>query len=81
MCDDIYPIKLDQNFGKRWTVVEKSYKCHASCRHSHPSVDSLLVLMKTHNIHSFERYTTCGLWGMPGGHPMLWETVWKWCIK
>lgn len=51
MCDDTYPNALEQNLGKRWTVMETSFKWHPSCRHIHPSVDGLLELMSIHKIH------------------------------
>lgn len=50
MADDVYPHALDQNLGERWTVMETSFKWHASCRHTHPSVDGLLAIMSEHNI-------------------------------
>jgi 2-methylcitrate dehydratase PrpD len=63
MCDDTYPDALAQNLGKRWTVLETSFKWHASCRHTHPSVDGLLELMTKHNIQfeDIER-VQCGVY-------------------
>ncbi|KAJ5498973.1 MmgE/PrpD [Penicillium expansum] len=39
------PEAIDQNLGKDFAVVRSSFKWHASCRHTHPSVDALLNLM------------------------------------
>jgi 2-methylcitrate dehydratase PrpD len=50
MAEDIYPVALDENLGQRWTVMETSFKWHASCRHTHPSVDGLLSIMSTHGL-------------------------------
>lgn len=44
------PEAIDQNLGSDWAIVGSSFKWHASCRHTHPSVDALLVLMKTHGV-------------------------------
>lgn len=41
---------LDQNLGTDFAVLGSSFKWHASCRHTHPSVDALLKLMKNHNV-------------------------------
>jgi 2-methylcitrate dehydratase PrpD len=38
--------KLTDGLGKRWTILECSYKVHACCRHTHPSADALLSVMK-----------------------------------
>jgi 2-methylcitrate dehydratase PrpD len=45
MASDVYPLALDNNVGTRWTVMETSFKWHAACRHTHPSVDALLSIM------------------------------------
>lgn len=44
------PEAIDQNLGSDWAVVGSSFKWHASCRHTHPSVDALLVLMEKNNV-------------------------------
>jgi 2-methylcitrate dehydratase PrpD len=63
MCDDTYPDALDQNLGKRWTVLQTSFKWHASCRHTHPSVDGLLELMTRHNIQFDDiQQVQCGVY-------------------
>lgn len=50
MAEDIYPHALDEKLGIRWTVMETSFKWHASCRHTHPSVDGLLAIMSEKGI-------------------------------
>lgn len=42
---DIKPSAIDSKLGEKWSVLESSFKWHASCRHKHPSVDALLKLM------------------------------------
>ena len=37
---------LTDGLGTRWATAETSFKFHASCRHTHPSADALLVLMQ-----------------------------------
>ncbi|KAJ5640703.1 MmgE/PrpD, partial [Penicillium herquei] len=44
------PEAIDQNLGSDWAIVSSSFKWHASCRHTHPSVDALLSLMKKNNV-------------------------------
>lgn len=42
--------KLTERLGKRWTILECSYKVHACCRHTHPSADALLEVMRRENL-------------------------------
>ncbi len=35
--------------GKRWAILETSFKFHASCRHTHPAADALLEAMQEHH--------------------------------
>lgn len=42
------PEAIDQNLGQEFAVLSSSFKWHASCRHTHPSVDALLSLMHEH---------------------------------
>lgn len=42
---DQQPFAINQDLGSKYAVLETSFKWHASCRHTHPSVDALLVLM------------------------------------
>lgn len=44
------PTAIDQNLGSDYAVVRSSFKWHASCRHTHPSVDALLSLMAKHGV-------------------------------
>lgn len=39
------PMKLTEDLGKRWTVLECTYKPYSCCRHTHPSVDALKKVM------------------------------------
>lgn len=43
---DINPSAIDNSLGAKYSMLESSFKWHASCRHTHPSVDALLKLMK-----------------------------------
>lgn len=43
---------LADGLGKRWALIETSFKYHASCRHTHPAADALLQLMSTHRLKS-----------------------------
>lgn len=45
MSSDADPAKLSDRLGRRWALVETSFKFHASCRHTHPAADALLALM------------------------------------
>ncbi|OCL13949.1 2-methylcitrate dehydratase PrpD [Glonium stellatum] len=49
----INPSAIDRELGVKYSVLESSFKWHASCRHTHPSVDALLKLMQRNKI-SFE---------------------------
>ena len=45
-----HPEAIDQKLGTDYEILRSSFKWHASCRHTHPSVDALLSLMKKHNV-------------------------------
>ncbi len=47
---DADPARLVDGFGTRWTVLETSFKYHASCRHTHPSADALLQVVTQHDL-------------------------------
>jgi len=47
---DTNPEAIDQNLGVDFEVSRSSFKWHASCRHTHPSVDALLNLMEKNNV-------------------------------
>lgn len=46
MSTDADPSRLTDGLGTRWTVLETSFKYHASCRHTHPAADALLKLVQ-----------------------------------
>lgn len=46
MSSDAEPHKLSADLGRRWALLETSFKFHASCRHTHPAADALLQLMQ-----------------------------------
>ena len=43
---------LADGLGTRWALAETSFKFHASCRHTHPSADALLELMRREKLKS-----------------------------
>lgn len=45
-----HPQAIDHDLGTDFAVLRSSFKWHASCRHTHPSVDALLKLMAKHNV-------------------------------
>lgn len=47
---DPTPSAIDCDLGKKWSVLESSFKWHASCRHTHPSADALLALLKEEGV-------------------------------
>jgi len=50
MSTDADPSKLTTGLGKRWAILETSFKFHASCRHTHPAADALLEAMQKHHL-------------------------------
>ncbi len=50
MSQDADPAKLTDRLGTRWTVLETSFKYHASCRHTHPAADALLDVVKSNDL-------------------------------
>ena len=50
MSQDADPSRLTHRLGSRWTVLETSFKFHASCRHTHPAADALLQVVQAHNL-------------------------------
>jgi 2-methylcitrate dehydratase PrpD len=50
MSSDPDPAKLTDGLGRRWAVLETSFKFHASCRHTHPAADALLQAMHEHHL-------------------------------
>lgn len=45
-----HPEAIDRNLGQDHQILHSSFKWHASCRHTHPSVDALLNLMLKHGV-------------------------------
>ena len=54
MSSDADPRRLTDGLGERWALLETSFKYHASCRHTHPSADALLRLMREHHLTAQE---------------------------
>ena len=52
MSTDADPSRLVAGLGQRWATAETSFKYHASCRHTHPSADALLALMREHKLRA-----------------------------
>ncbi len=50
MSRDADSSKLVSGLGECWTLLETSFKFHASCRHTHPAADALLTAMQEHNL-------------------------------
>jgi 2-methylcitrate dehydratase PrpD len=50
MSRDADPAKLTDRLGERWTLVETSFKSHASCRHTHPAADALQMVMAQNDL-------------------------------
>lgn len=50
MSTDSDPKFLNDRLGSRWTLLETSFKYHASCRHTHPAADALIELMKQNQL-------------------------------
>ena len=54
MSSDADPARLTAGLGERWATAETSFKYHASCRHTHPSADALLALMREHRLSAHD---------------------------
>jgi 2-methylcitrate dehydratase PrpD len=50
MSSDADASKLTAEMGKRWSILETSFKFHASCRHTHPAADALLQAMQQYRL-------------------------------
>lgn len=50
MSTDADPSRLVDGLGTRWALAETSFKYHASCRHTHPAGDALLLAMTKHGL-------------------------------
>jgi 2-methylcitrate dehydratase PrpD len=42
---------ITEELGKRYEILNDSFKCHASCGHTHPALDAALILSKGHRIN------------------------------
>ncbi|MDH5205979.1 MAG: MmgE/PrpD family protein, partial [Hylemonella sp.] len=60
MSSDADLSRLTDGLGQRWTVLETSFKFHASCRHTHPAADALQQVMQQHQLQpaDVKRVTT-----------------------
>jgi 2-methylcitrate dehydratase PrpD len=50
MSSDANPMRLVEDLGQRWAVLDTSFKFHASCRHTHPAADALLRAMRKNSL-------------------------------
>lgn len=50
MSQDADATFLSDRLGERWASIETSFKCHASCRHTHPAGDALLQLLDEYQL-------------------------------
>ncbi len=50
MSKDANIAALTDRLGTRWATAETSFKYHASCRHTHPAADALLMVMAQHQL-------------------------------
>ena len=50
MSSDVDISRLTDGLASRWTVLETSFKFHASCRHTHPAADALLKAMQENDL-------------------------------
>jgi 2-methylcitrate dehydratase PrpD len=50
MSSDADATRLTDGLGRRWALVETSFKFHASCRHTHPAADALLAVVAEHRL-------------------------------
>jgi len=51
MSRDPRPQALTEDLGRRWAVMETSFKWHASCRHTHPAADAMLQLVTENDLN------------------------------
>lgn len=62
MSEGTDPARLTDGLGTRWTLAESSFKFHASCRHTHPAADALLLLMQREKLrHEDLADVLCGV--------------------
>lgn len=62
MSENTEPARLTDGLGTRWALAESSFKFHASCRHTHPAADALLLLMQRERLrHEDLADVLCGV--------------------
>jgi 2-methylcitrate dehydratase PrpD len=62
MSEGTDPARLTDGLGTRWALAESSFKFHASCRHTHPAADALLLLMQREKLrHEDLADVLCGV--------------------
>lgn len=52
MSRDADVTRLTDGLGSRWSILEMSYKWHASCRHTHPAADALDHVLRREGLAS-----------------------------
>lgn len=52
MSSDADPARLTAGLGSRWATEETSFKWFASCRHTHPAAEALLLLMRREGLEA-----------------------------
>lgn len=50
MSQDSFADRLIDRLGRRWALLETSFKFHASCRHTHPAADALQQVLERHGL-------------------------------
>jgi 2-methylcitrate dehydratase PrpD len=50
MSKGVCPERLTADLGRRWPLLETSFKFHASCRHTHPAADALQQVLQRHRL-------------------------------
>jgi 2-methylcitrate dehydratase PrpD len=50
MSRDADSTKLISGLGEHWSILDTSFKFHASCRHTHPAADALLKVMQEQHL-------------------------------
>ena len=60
MADEVKPDELFKDLGEHYHVRDQYVKLHASCRHTHPSIDAVLQLIKSYKI-DFDNISTINI--------------------
>ncbi|MBI5969308.1 MAG: MmgE/PrpD family protein [Deltaproteobacteria bacterium] len=53
-ADTFNPQRILDGLGERYEIMNTYVKFHASCRHSHPAIDAILDIRKSHSIQPEE---------------------------